>query len=132
MKHLILFVIAVLAMLIPASTPAQEEARYSIAAYYSLERHDWSGIATTRLDTLWVDVFGLKGSTVDLLGIVGGNAEVGLAGGALLLVVPIHPRISIGLGPALTKQSQSLENFFQDFEGFELGISVSLNYSMKF
>ena len=112
--------------------PLPDPAPFSVAGHYSFSSKRWSAIATHRFDTLWSDVFGLRGWNVDLLAIAGGNADTALVGGGVQLTVPIHPRVSVGGGLALTKSGVQLGDLFANFDGFGLGATLSVSYSIPF
>jgi hypothetical protein len=129
----VLAVVSTIAM--PTVARAQDpppDTRFSLAANYSFERKQWSAVATSQIDSLWVGALGIKGSSIDLKALVGGDADVIIAGGAVVFSVPIHERIRIGLGISLTKNQPNLDEFFKSFAGFELGGVASLEYQLRF
>lgn len=119
-------------------TPAfrfQEEppaAPFSLAGNYSFSRRELSAVAIKSFDTLWPDIGGRKGFNVDLFGMVGANAEAALIGGGIGGFLPIHPRITLGLGLTLSKRGSTFEEFFADFKGFEVGVVGSITYQVRF
>lgn len=105
---------------------------FLLTGHYSFARKEWSAVAANSFDVLWKDLGGRKGMNVELFGLLGGSGEAAIAGGGLGLIVPLHERISLTGGLALTKRGSTFESFFTELKGIELGGWIGIAYTLPF
>lgn len=121
-----------LAFLAIAPAAYCQEKPWSIAGYHSFKQNDTSVVISKRIDTFYENCFGVKGLSFDLDIFGGAGARSNVLGGSLAFRAEILPRVTISIGPALTKNATDITDFFMDFKGFEIGVFAGIEYNVRF
>lgn len=124
-----------LLLVVLAVAPAalcQEDKPWSLAGYHSFKNNDTSVVISKRIDTFYNDCFGIKGLSFDLDIFAGAGAKSNVLGGSLAFRKEILPRVTLSIGPALSKNATDITEFFKDFKGFEIGVFAGIEYNVKF